>query len=51
MRVHMDKVAYYGSAATDVSNRVDTRKRQRVGAVGGLGSEEQSFDELPVGIA
>ena len=51
MRVHMEKVAYYGSAATDVSNRVDTRTRQRVGAVGGLGSEDQSSDELPVGIA
>ena len=47
----MEKVAYYGSAATDVSNKVDTRTRQRVGAVGGLGSEEQSFDELPIGIA
>ena len=47
----MEKVAYYETAATDVSNKVDTRTRQRVGAVGGLGSEEQSFDELPVGIA
>ena len=44
-------MAYYETAATDVSNKVDTRKRQRVGAVGGLGCEEQNFDEFPLGIA
>jgi hypothetical protein len=40
----MEKVAYYETAAADVSNKVDKRKRQRAGAVGGLGCGEQGFD-------
>ena len=47
----MEKVAYYETAAADVSNKVDKRKRQRAGAVGGLGCEEQSFDEFPLSFA
>jgi len=51
LRVHMEKVAYYETAAADVSNKVDKRKRQRAGAVGGLGCGEQSFDEFPLSFA
>jgi hypothetical protein len=47
----MEKVAYYETAAADVSNKVDKKKRQRAGAVGGLGCEEKSFDEFPLGLA
>jgi hypothetical protein len=36
----MEKVAYYETAATDVSNKVDKRKRQRAGVVGGLGCDQ-----------
>jgi hypothetical protein len=46
--VHREKVAYYGTAAADVSSKVNKRKRQRAGAVGGLGCGEQSFDEFPL---
>jgi hypothetical protein len=34
-----------------VSNKVDKRKRQRAAAVGGLGCEEQSFNEFPLSFA
>ena len=42
----MEKVAYYETAATDVSNKVDTRKKQRACALGGLGGEELGFSEI-----
>jgi hypothetical protein len=44
-------VPSYEKEAADVSNKVDKRKRQRVGAVGGLGCGEQSFDEFPLSFA
>jgi hypothetical protein len=47
----MEKVAYYETAAADVSNKVDTRKRQRAGAAGGLGCGKESFDEFPLSFA
>jgi hypothetical protein len=40
LRVHREKVAYYEKEAADVSNKVDKRKRQCDGAVGGLGCGE-----------
>jgi hypothetical protein len=51
LRVHKDKVAYYENEATDVSKKVDMSKRHRVGAVGGLGCGERSFDEFPLSLA
>jgi hypothetical protein len=47
----MEKAAYLETTATDVSNKVDKRKRQRAGAVGGLGCGEQSFDEFSLSFA
>jgi hypothetical protein len=47
----MEKVANWETAAADVSNKVDKRKKQRAGAVGGLGCGEQSFDEFSLHFA
>jgi hypothetical protein len=47
----MEKVAYYETAAADVSNKVDKKKRQRARAVGGLGCGEQGLDLFPLSFA
>jgi len=47
----MEKVAYFETAATDVRNKVDKRKGHRDCAVGGLGCEEQRFNDVPLSFA
>ena len=48
-REHKDnKVVYFEKEVADVRNKVDTRKKQRACALGGLGGEELGFSEIPL---
>ena len=41
-------MVYFEKEVADVRNKVDTRKKQRACALGGLGGVEVGFSEIPL---